>query len=91
MSGDDTPGLAKPFSPASLTKAVHDTLFDAYAAIPAGKSHAVIFDGTYDRVKGPQMRALYVQRAADGWNVVLEGDYDKPDGIVGKIVIAKAW
>ncbi len=32
MSGDDTTGLVKPFSPAALAKSVHDTLYDAYAA-----------------------------------------------------------
>ncbi len=83
--------MSGPFDAPALTHALHATLPDAFAAIPDGKSHAIIFDGTYTTVDGPAMRALYVQRAPDGWNVVLEGVYDKPGGVAGKVAIAKAW
>ena len=79
------------FTPANTAKAIHATLGDAFAAIPEGKSHAVIFDGTYSEADGPEGRALYVQRAPDGWNIVLGGGYSVPEGVSGKVAIAKSW
>jgi hypothetical protein len=79
------------FSPSATAKAVHATLDEALTAIPEGKSHAVIFDGTYDTASGGAVRALFVQRAPDGWNIVLAGDYSGPGGVSGQVAVAKAW
>lgn len=79
------------FSPDAIAKSVHATLDAAYAAIPDGKAHAIIFDGTASTEDGPAIRALYVQRAPDGWNVVLEGGYSGPGGVSGQVAVAKAW
>lgn len=75
----------------ALVKGLHATLDAAYAAIPDGKAHAIIFDGTASTEDGPAIRALYVQRAPDGWNVVLEGGYSGPGGVSGQVAVAKAW
>lgn len=80
-----------PFSPAATAKAIHATLDEALTAIPEGKSHAVIFDGTYDKAAGGTVHALFVQRAPDGWNIVLAGKYDGPGGVSGHVAVAKAW
>ncbi len=85
MSGES------PFSASSVQKAVHATLEDAYAAIPAGRSHAVLFDGTYARENGGTVRAMYVQRVGDGWDVVLEGDVSTHQGAAGQVVVSKSW
>ncbi len=79
------------FSPNNTVKAIHATLTDAFTAIPEGRSHAVIFDGTYSEADGPEGRVLFVQRAPDGWNVVLEGGYSVPEGVVGRVAVAKSW
>ena len=78
------------FSQDTLAKAVHDSLDAAYAAIPADKRHAVIFDGTAAQGSSG-VRAMYVQRIDGGWNVVLEGDVDTAHGAAGHVVIAKSW
>lgn len=79
------------FGPSTLAKAVHDTLDAATAAIPEGRSHALIFDGTYSQDTGPAVRALYVQRTETGWKIKLEGGYDGPGGVYGKVATAKSW
>lgn len=85
MSGES------PFSQQSIAKAVHASLDAAFAAIPAGRSHAVIFDGTAASSGGAQMRALYVQRSERGWNVAIEGDVDAVHGVAGSVVVGKSW
>lgn len=75
--------------PAAIASAVHATLDAAFKAIPADKSHAVIFDGTTDA--GGTVRGMFVQRTANGWNVVLEGEISHGHGAVGSVVVAKAW
>lgn len=74
--------MSDPFSPESLAKSVHNTLEDAYAAIPSGKRRALIVDAS---VADRTARALYVERLGAGWSVALEGEYrlaHKPDGKV---------
>lgn len=76
------------FDPSSLAKSVHDSLEDAYAALPAGKSHAVLVDAsTTDGI-----RALYVQRIGDGWNVAVSESW-KGHGhkLEGKVSVLRAW
>lgn len=79
------------FSPKNTANAIHATLGEAFAAIPEGRSHAVIFDGTYTEADGPEGRVLYVQRAADGWDVILGGGYTVPTGVSGRVAVAKSW
>lgn len=86
-----TPTDPSPFSPTALNKAVHDTLDQALAALPAGKNNAVLIDGTYSRTDGPQMQALFVHRVKDTWTVALAGAYDGPHGVQGKVATAISW
>jgi hypothetical protein len=70
------------FDPQSIAKSVHNTLEDAYAAIPPGKRRALIIDASAQQ---REMRALYVERLSHGWSVALEGRVShghKPDGKV---------
>lgn len=76
-----------PFSSASLAKAVHANLEAAYAAIPPGKSHALIVDASTDR----GVQALYVQRVGDGWNVALSGDWNGHDKPAAGVSVLRAW
>ena len=78
------------FSPAALSKSLHDTLDGALASIPEGHNHAVLFDGT---ITGADrgVRAVFLQRAPDGWNIVLEGDYIGSHGAAGSVAVAKSW
>jgi len=83
--------LPSPFSPAELQKAVHTSLAAAYEAIPPGRTHALLFDGTAATGQGGAVRALYVQRLDDGWNIALEGDVSTHTGAAGSVVVAKSW
>lgn len=78
------------FSPSSLAKAVHATLDEALASIPDGDSKALIIEGSVDDA-GPTVRAMWVQRAPHGWNVVLEGAYGGDDGPSAGVAIARSW
>lgn len=78
--------------PAAIASAVHATLDAAFKAIPADKSHAVIIDAVTDQ--GGTVRGMFVQRTANGWNVVLEGEVSGQlgaAGAAGAVVVAKAW
>lgn len=77
----------KLFSPDALKQAVHQSLEDAYAALPEGKSHAVLLDASTDR----GIRALYVQRVGDGWNVALQGEWNGKERATGGVSVLKAW
>lgn len=81
MSGD--------LSPDALAHGVHDSLEAAFRAIPATDNHAVVFDGTTQ--DGGAVRGLYLQRAAHGWNIALEGEISHAHGVSGKAVLAKSW
>ena len=78
------------FSPSSLAKSVHSTLSEALNAIPTGDSKALLIQGQFDGVN-PVVRAMWVQRAPDGWNVVLEGAYSGDDGPSAGVAIARSW
>lgn len=78
-----------PFSPQALSKAVHDSLEQAYAAIPEGKNNVLIVDATLGGEKGA--RALYARRVGAGWNIALEGEWKGGDHVVGKVAAIKAW
>lgn len=75
------------FTPDALKHAVHDNLEAAYAALPEGKSHAVLLDASTD--KG--LRALYVQRVGDGWNIALQGEWNGKERPAAGISVLKAW
>lgn len=81
--------MPSPFSPEVIAKSVHDSLAQAYAALPEGKSHALIVDATTEG--GGNVRALYVQRVGDGWNVALEGVWNGREHAAGKVSLLKAW
>jgi hypothetical protein len=74
-------------SPDALRRSVHNTLDEAYAAIPDGKSHVVLIDATTEA----GVRALYAQRIAGGWEVVLEGAWQGGGHVDGKVAALKAW
>jgi len=78
------------FAPSSLAKHVHATLADALDSIPNGDSKALIIHGSVDDA-GPTVRAMWVQRAPQGWNVVLEGAYSGDDGPSAGVAIARSW
>jgi hypothetical protein len=78
------------FSPDTLRRSVHNTLDEAYAAIPDGKNHVLLIDGTVGD-GSDAVRALYAQRIAGGWQVVLEGDWHGGTQVAGKIAALKAW
>lgn len=79
--------MTEVFSPAALKKTVHDTLEAAYAAIPPGKSHALLVDASTDS----GVRAVYVQRVGDGWNVALAGRWNGTDAPAAGVAVLKAW
>lgn len=68
------------FNPATLAKAVHDTLAQAEAAIPDGHTQAFLLDATYARGDGTGVRALYVRKVDDRWTVAGEVAYRRDDG-----------
>ena len=70
---------------------LHDSLMLALAAIPPGKSQALVIDGTYAETDGASIRAVWLKRAPNGWNVAMSGAYDGADGISGKVAVAKSW
>lgn len=78
------------FSPEALAKRVHATLDEATAAIPEGRHHAVILDATVQDGQ-PEVRALYVQRTAGGWDVSLEGAWSGRGHVSGKVALLKSW
>lgn len=78
------------FDPASTMKSVHETLDQAYAALPPTANHAVILDGTVQG-KDKAISAYFVQRAPKGWEIVLGGEWKGGDDLAGKVAIAKAW
>ena len=84
-------GTGNPFSPASFTKALHASMDGALATIPGGHTHALLFDGTYDHTDGPAIRAVYMQKAPDGWNMVMAAGYDGPHGVNGQVELSKSW
>lgn len=83
----DTKPTTLDLGPAAISRAVHATLDEATAALPAGKNHAVLIDAT-----GPtQAQVLFVQRAPKGWQVVLQGDWEGNLHVSGKVTAMKAW
>lgn len=74
-----------------IARAVHASLDEATAAIPPGKHHAVLFDGTYSDATGASMRAVFVRRTDSGWKAELAGAYSGPGGVASKVTIAKSW
>lgn len=83
--------LDSPFSLANTAKAIHATLDDAFAAIPDGKRHVVLFDATHTQEEGFGARVVYAERTTSGWGIVGQLAYDKPHGIAGKVATAKSW
>jgi hypothetical protein len=77
------------FDSANTAKAIHATLDDAQAAIPADHKRALLIGADYH--DGLGVRAVYVQRAADGWNVLLEGAYSGDDGPSAGFAVARSW
>jgi hypothetical protein len=79
------------FSPQNTFKAVHATLNEAFAAIPEGRNHAVIVDASASQADGAAASVMFVQRAPDGWNIVLRGAYDKDHGLSSGFATMKSW
>ena len=84
-------GPGDPFSHDSFSKALHASMDAALTSIPDGHTHALLFDGTYDHTAGPDIRAVYMQKAPDGWNVVMAAGYDGPHGVNGQVELSKSW
>lgn len=77
------------FGPDAIAKSVHATLDAAFSAIPADRKHAVIIDAT--TVDGGTVRAMFVQRKDDGWNLEMSIDVSKDHGVSGAVTVAKSW
>lgn len=77
-------------SPDVLNKAVHDTLDQAIAAIPNGKRNALLIDGTVNK-DGPNFQAMWVHKVNDTWHIAVQGAYDGPHGMEGKVTSALYW
>jgi hypothetical protein len=75
------------FTPDVLTRAVHNTLEEAYAALPDGKNHAVLIDASTDA----GVRALFVQRVGGGWQIAAEGQWKGGGHVAGKVSAIKTW
>jgi hypothetical protein len=73
------------FSPANLQKAVHDSLEQATAAIPEGKTGALLLDATTDRVQ-----VLLAVKAGDAWTISGVAQYDGHH-VAGKVAVAGSW
>jgi hypothetical protein len=83
--------VSDPFAPEVLAQAVHDTLDAATASLSPTTRRAIIFDATKAIDGKPEARALYVQRAPTGWNVVLEADWKGGHDLAGKAAVIKEW
>jgi hypothetical protein len=79
--------MSHPFSPDVLTRAVHDNLEAACAALPEGKSHALLLDASTDT----GFRVMFVQRVGDGWNVTGHVAWDGHDRPAAGVSVLKAW
>lgn len=75
------------FSSAATMKAVHDTLDEAMVALPPGKRGAILIDASTET---KTVRALFVEKVNDHWQVALEGDYDGHH-VAGKVATAVTW
>ena len=80
-----------PFDASATMAAIYKSLADAQATIPDGHSHAILLDGTYTQKDGASGWISYVQKAPDGWNVVIDGSYDKPHGAGAGFMVGKSW
>ena len=83
--------MSEIFSPAATSKAIHASVGEALAAIPEGRTHVLLFDGTYAENDGAGARVLYAHKTADGWGVVFDAAYDQPHGLTGRVATAKSW
>lgn len=77
------------FSPDQLRQSVHDTLDQALAAIPPGKSGALLVDGTVTH-DGGEARVLLAQRVGKDWQVQVGGEWDGHH-VAGKVALAGSW
>lgn len=80
-----------PFDPAATATAIYKSIADAQAAIPEGHTHAILIDGSAGQLDDPMVYASFIQKAPDGWNLVLDGGYDSPHGAFGGVMVAKSW
>lgn len=76
--------MPNPFDPSNTAHSVHDTLEDAYAAIPPGKRRALIVDAS---TKDRAVTALYVERLDHGWSVALDGEWRGGAKVDGKVAL----
>jgi hypothetical protein len=83
--------MSGPFDVTSTAKAVHATLDEAFATIPADRSHVLMVDGTWQNRDGAAVRLLYAQRVGHGWNVVLQSSLDNEHGVSGQVATIKSW
>lgn len=79
-----------PLSPSVIAKSVHDTLDQAMAAIPAGKSGAVLIDGTIGLDGKPAAQAVIVQKIGANWAVAASAAWDGAH-VEGKVAIEGSW
>lgn len=80
-----------PFDPQATTTTVFQSIHDALAAIPDGHTHAILLDGRWAKFGGAMAKVSFLQKAPDGWNVVIDGTYDKPHGASAGVLLAKSW
>lgn len=77
------------FSPDALRESVHDTLEASLAAVPKGKTGAILIDGT-KTADGGQAQLLVVRRFGENVAVVAGGAWDGAH-VEGKFAIAATW
>lgn len=77
------------FSPEALRQSVHDTLEQSLAAVPEGKTGAIIIDGT-KTAAGGEVQLLVVRKFGDHVAIVGGGTWDGAH-VEGKFALAAAW
>lgn len=80
-----------PFEPSATDAKLFASVKAALTAIPDGHTHALILDGTWSEGENAAAWLSFLQKAPDGWNVVLSGGYDGPHGVTGSVQLAKSW
>lgn len=77
--------------PTSFEDSIHTSVAQAVAAIPEGKSNALIIDGTYDQTDGPNFQIVYLKKVNDNFEIATSGSYSGSKGIAGQVQGVISW
>jgi hypothetical protein len=78
------------FTPAALSKSVHDTLDQAMVAIPPGQDGAILIDGTVTSAGRPAAHVLIATRIGDHWQLAAGAGWDG-HAVEGKVAMMGSW